>query len=109
MKISLPVMAALGLTPGVHGVVHVFHSIAYSIAPVISTGLSVQPKPYPIQCGQLDNAVPNGCTVDGNTGTCSTSGYTVHIHALGRYNCNNNEQRPSDGESISSPCSTTRC
>lgn len=54
-------MAALGLTPYVQGVVLVYHSITYSIAPIVQTGLSVQPKPYPIQCGQLDNAMVDSC------------------------------------------------
>ncbi|KAI7251572.1 hypothetical protein KC343_g4964 [Hortaea werneckii] len=116
MKTTSAMLAALGLTPCVQGVVLVYHSTTWSIAPIIYTGLSVQPKPYPIQCGQLDNAIPDSCMVDGNTGSCSSKGYTAHIHALGRYNCNGHAQRPSDatvvapnGDRIENVANDSRC
>lgn len=90
-------MAALGLTSCVQGVVLVYHSTTWSIAPIVQTGLSVQPKPYPIQCGSHGDAVVDSCKLDGNTGSCSSKGYTAHIHALEFSDCNGRAQRPSDG------------
>lgn len=111
MKIFPAMLAALGLTPCVQGVVLVYHSITYSISPIIRTGLSVQDKVYPIGCGQLDNSIPDSCTVDGNTGSCSSKGYTANIRAVKRYDCNGRQQRPSDGKStlLIVKTQTTKC